>query len=64
MLEIPATLLGEREKSCQKLEVEMIDLKGKIEVNKNAHDRLKNSSIILDKILDSQRSSFDKTGIG
>ena len=38
--------------------------KKKVEANNNVHDRLKNSSIILNKILDSQKSLFDKTGIG
>ena len=58
-------LLDEKEKSCQKLEIEMVDLKRKFEANNNVHDRLKNNSIILDKILvDSQKSPFDKTGIG
>ena len=42
----------------------MVDLKRKVEGNNNAHDRLKNSSIILDEILDSQKSPFDKTGLG
>ena len=42
----------------------MVDLKRKVEANNNVHDRLKNSSIILDKILDSQISPFDKTGLG
>ena len=57
-------LLDEKEKSYQKLEIEMVDLKRKSEVNNNVHDRFKNGSIILDKILDNQRSCFDKTGIG
>ena len=57
-------LLDEKEKSCQNLEIEMADLKGKVGVNNNAHGRLKNNSIILDKILDSQRSPFDKTRLG
>ena len=42
----------------------MVDLKIKVEVNNNVHDMLKNSSIILDKILDSQKSPIDKIGIG
>ena len=42
----------------------MVDLKRKVEGNNNAHDRLKNSSIILDEILDSQKYPFDKTGLG
>ena len=57
-------LLDEKEKSCQKLEIEMVDLKKKVEGNNNAYERLKNSSIILDEILDSQKSPFDKTGLG
>ena len=42
----------------------MVDLKRKVEGNNNAHDGLKNSSIILDENLDSQKSHFDKTGLG
>ena len=42
----------------------MVDLKRKVEGNNNAHDRLKNSSIILDEILDSQKYPFDKIGLG
>ena len=57
-------LLDEKENSCQKLEIEMVDLKRKVEANNNVHERLKNNSIILDKILDSQKSPFDKTRIG
>ena len=57
-------LLDEKEKSYQKLEIEMIDLKRKVEANNNAHDRLKNSSIILDEILDKQKYPFDKTELG
>ena len=36
-----------------KLEIEMVDLKRKVEGKNNAHDRLKNISIILDEIVDS-----------
>ena len=42
----------------------MVDLKSKVKVNNNAHDRLKNSSIILDEIIDSQKYPFEKTGLG
>ena len=56
-------LLDEKEKSCQNLEIEMVDLKRKVEANNNVHDGLKNNSIILDKIVDSQKSPFDKIGI-
>ena len=34
-------LLDEKEKSCQNLEIEMVDLKIKVEANNNVHDRLK-----------------------
>ena len=56
--------LDEKEKSCQKLEIEMVDLKRKVEVENNVHDGIKNSSIILDKIPDSPKFPFDKNGIG
>ena len=56
--EVLKDLLNEKEKSCQKLEIKMADLKRKVEGNNNAHDRLKNISIILDEILDSQKSPF------
>ena len=36
-------LLDEKEKSCQKLAIEMVDLKRKVEANNNVHDRLKNN---------------------
>ena len=42
----------------------MVDLKRKVEGNNNAHERLKNNSIILDEILDSQKYPFDKTKHG
>ena len=39
-------LLDEEEKSCQNLEIKMVDLKRKVEANNNVHYRLKNSSTI------------------
>ena len=57
-------LLDEKEKSCQNLEIEMVDLKRKVEANNNVHDRLQNNSIILDKILDSQKPLLTKLGLG
>lgn len=57
-------LLDEKAKSCEKLEIEMVDLKRKVEANNNANDGLKNNSIILDEILDKHISPFDKIGRG
>ena len=62
--EVLKDLLNEKEKSCQNLEIEMVDLKRKVEWNNNAHNKLQNNSIILDEILDSQKSPFDKIGLG
>ena len=55
--------MDEKEKSCQKLEMEVVDLRKKVEKN-DAHDKFKNNSTILGKILDCQTSPFDKTGLG
>jgi hypothetical protein len=49
--------LDEKEESCQKMEVEVIDLRKKKE-------KFMNNSTILDEILDIQRSPNDKYGIG
>ena len=55
--------LNEKEMTCQKLEMEMVDLRKKDDKN-NAHVKFKNNSTILSDILDCQRSPFDKTGLG
>ena len=52
-----------KERTCQKLEMEMVDLRKKDEKN-DAHAKFKNSSTILGEILDYQRSPFDKIGLG
>jgi hypothetical protein len=52
--------INEKEKSCCKLEAEIVDLRKKVE-NSN---KFLNSSRILDEILESQRSSCDKSGLG
>ena len=55
--------LEEKDKSYQKLEAEVVELKknvGQSEVN----GKFKICSSILDEILESQRSPFDKTGLG
>ena len=53
--------LEEKDKAYQQLEAEVVELKKKVEQSK-AH--VKMSSSILDEILESQRSPFDKTGLG
>ena len=53
--------LEEKDKAYQKLEVEVVELKKKAEQSE-AH--VKTSSSILDEILESQRSPFDKIGLG
>lgn len=55
--------LNEEEESCHKLEMEVVDLRKKVEKN-DAHDKFKNSSTISGEILDCQRSPFDKFGLG
>jgi hypothetical protein len=50
----------EKEESCHKLEVEVVDLRKKVEKS----NKLLNSSTILNEILDSQRSPNDKSGLG
>jgi hypothetical protein len=52
--------INEKEESCCKLEDEIVDLRKKVE-NSN---KLLNSSLILDEILESQRSPYDKSGLG
>ena len=50
--------LDEKDKACQKLEMEVVELRKKAE-HSEAH--VKTSSSILDEILESQRSPFNKT---
>ena len=55
--------LDEKDRTCQKLEMEVVDLRKKDEKN-DVHSKFKNSSTILGEILDCQRSPFDKIGLG
>ena len=55
--------LDEKDRTCHKLEMEVIDLRKKDEKN-DVHAKFKNSSTILGEILDCQRSPFDKIGLG
>jgi hypothetical protein len=55
--------VNEKEESCHKLEVEVVDLKKKVEKS-NTHIKFMNNSTILDEILNSQRSPNDKSGLG
>ena len=52
--------INEKEESCCKLEDEIVDLRKKVE-NSN---KFLNSSLILDEVLESQRSPYDKSGLG
>jgi hypothetical protein len=52
--------INEKEGSCCKLEAEIVDLRKKVEKS----NKFLNSSRILDEILESQRSSCDKSGLG
>jgi hypothetical protein len=52
--------INEKEESCCKLEAEIVDLRKKVE-NSN---KFLNSSLILDEILESQISPYDKSGLG
>ena len=52
--------LDEKEKTCEHLEMEVVDLRKK---NEKSSVFVKNSTI-LDEILSCQRSPFDKTGLG
>jgi hypothetical protein len=52
--------INEKEDSCCKLEAEIVDLRKKVEKS----NKFLNSSRILDEILESQRPSRDKSGLG
>jgi uncharacterized protein YydD (DUF2326 family) len=52
--------INEKEESCCKIEAEIVDLRKKVE-NSN---KFLNSSLILDDIFESQRSPYDKSGLG
>jgi hypothetical protein len=52
--------INEKKESCCKLEAEIVDLRKNVE-NSN---KFLNISLILDEILESQRSPYDKSGLG
>ena len=52
--------INEKEESCCKLEAEIVDLRKTVEKS----NKFLNSSRILDEILESQRSPYDKSGLG
>jgi predicted nucleic acid-binding Zn-ribbon protein len=52
--------INEKEDSCCKLEAEIVDLRKKVEKS----NKFLNSSRILDEILECQRPSCDKSGLG
>jgi predicted nucleic acid-binding Zn-ribbon protein len=53
--------LDEKDKACQKPEMEVVELRKKAK-QLEAHVKMRTS--ILDEILECQRSPFDKTGLG
>ena len=55
--------LNEKEKQCQKLEMEVVGLRKK-DKESNAYVKINNSSVILDEILDCQAYPFDKYVLG
>ena len=55
--------MEEKEQTIQRLEMEVVGLRKKGE-KADAFVKFKDSSVILDKILDCQRSPCDKTGLG
>ena len=61
--EILKSQLEEKEETVQKLEMEVVGLREKGKKHE-ALVKLQDSSIVLDKILDCQRSPLDKTGLG
>jgi hypothetical protein len=52
--------VNEKEESCHKLEVEVVDIRKKVEKS----NKLLNNSQILNEILESQISPNDKSGLG
>jgi uncharacterized protein Yka (UPF0111/DUF47 family) len=52
--------INEKEESCDKLEAGIVDLINKVEKS----NKFLNSSKILDEILESQISPYDKSGLG
>jgi hypothetical protein len=52
--------IKEKEESCCKLEAEIVDLRKKVWKS----NKFLNGSLILDEILESQRSPYDKSGLG
>ena len=63
MKDVLMNQLNERDKTCERLEMEVVDLRKKNEKS-SAYVKLNNNSAILNKILSCQRSPFDKTGLG
>ena len=55
--------LEKKEKENQRLEMEIVGLRKKIDKSKD-HVKFNESSVILDEILKCQRLSSDKSGLG
>ena len=52
--------LYEKEESCHKLEMEVVELRKRVE-KYGAHEKFNNNSFILDEILECQRPPCDKS---
>jgi hypothetical protein len=61
--EIVRNQLDKKEESCHEMEEEVVNLRKKVE-NLDTQIKFLNNSMILDEILDSQRSPNDKSGLG
>jgi hypothetical protein len=55
--------LDKKEEYCHELEAEVVNLRKKVE-NSDTQNKFLNNSMTLDEILDRQRSSNDKSGLG
>ena len=63
MKDVLKNQLDERERTCEHLEMEVVDLR-KMNEKESAYVKFSNNSTILNEILSCQRSLFDKTCLG
>jgi hypothetical protein len=61
--EVVRNQLDKKKESCHELEAEVVNLRKKVEKSDTQKEFL-NNSMTLDEILDSQRSPYDKSGLG
>jgi chromosome segregation ATPase len=60
--EVVRNQLDRKEEYCHELEAELVNLRKKVEKS-DTQNKFLNNSMILDEILDSQRSPYDKYGL-